>query len=333
MNPGKLLFLLVTLIFSLHANASKLEVYTFNPPKPIKWQTPSSLFRSTLGNAVSRSYASVGHYTINFTHDNPKVSYGIGKDGVKRILTGMERDKKFASNIETIRTKMGMSVLEYIFTGILDNAKDDAKMIKKAIRQNTVVRYDFDLTEVQADKIEQFLENWIRYGSYKKYAGNQNAARGDGAGCADFAMVFMNIASNGMLPFNSWVREVYVPNKLMKYRGAETYDDVRFLKLLFDKTPWAKGLQNGTIYSTPDPEMMYAWIRNTTNGERIFDFTNFDFNDDSLIFHHSAATIFATEFDQSEDDIISEQEIEEAWKRISLDAPLPTMKEMMEMTE
>ncbi len=317
----------ITMLGSLScftAQASKLEIHMVTPPNPIDWSSPGRLFQSTLGNSWYNDYAPNGHYMVYFVHDNPKLEDGVGADGVKRILTGISRTNKTKTMIQTIKKQLGLSALEYIFTGTLDKGEAAADEIKKSRLKGRVVTFKFDISDAQADRMEAWLGKFIKYGSFNTYGGNLNTAAGEGSGCADFAMVFMNMATDGQLPLRSWIRDVYLPKSLKLY-DDDVHKEVRLLKLIFTKEQWATP-EEGVLFSTPDPDLMSDWLRKRTKRtnpfKRIFEFNQFDFYNKSNDKHQNADKIANTVFEQPEENIISDKAAVAMWDKISIDKPL-----------
>lgn len=269
--------LTVTLFTNSFANVEKalrhnltgpyLEIFIVNPPNPIKWSTPGKLLKSSLKNAISKDYAPNGHFIVYLKSDTPN------RFGVKNILTGVSRANSRESIRITREEKLGLSALFHTFEGALDYSRSDVAELARAKQENRLSSLVFPLTSEKAKTLMGFLDNYITYGSFKRYGGNKNTATGEGSGCADFAYQFIKLATDGRIPDSEWKTSVYVPKKLMKFVSGREDKSITFAKILLNGGSWASSSDDGVLFTTPDPEKMSAWIlKHSQSKKLIYDF-------------------------------------------------------------
>lgn len=273
----KSLFILTTLFLCSHlcfaqsndkALQSYLQIFIVDPPKPLNWDSPKSLLETTAINASwidyspegrfapRLDYAPNGHFVVHFVYPNRK-------EGPLDILTGMSRANKAKTAEDTLLKGYGLSAMLLTFPGELDQASDDVKELDEAQRAGRLSSLVIPIEDEQAKKMERFLENWIDFGSYHNYGGGKNVGAGEGAGCADFAMYFMALATDGHAPLESWIRTKYLPYSLMMRSTGGTESAISILSMIRGPAASAWGIDdtNGREFITPDPELVSAWIR------------------------------------------------------------------------
>jgi hypothetical protein len=232
-----------------------LQVYVIDPPHPINWSSPKTLFKSTLRNGLEGDYAPNGHLAIHLKTRKPNAY------GVTEILTGMGRTNKMKSLWDTLYKQYGLSALTVEFAGDLDSAKSTRHEIKKATRDKRLSIINMQLTDESADQLMQFLDQWIRFGSYRHYGGNKSVPKGEGSGCADFAVHFIRLAMGGQLPSDRWERTVYLPWALLQEAPGRAKQKVSPMDLLTEEAPWAESERDGLKFSIPDPEKITHWVK------------------------------------------------------------------------
>jgi hypothetical protein len=318
----KLITLAMLTLFSTTAFAqSYLKIFMVVPPKPIKWESPKKLFTSTVRNSWYNDYAPNGHYMVNIISDVPN------KYGHTSVITGMSRTNKMATMIETIKKGLGMSAMDYMFSGDIDSAEADVHEIIKAKKQDRLYSIQLPISTEKALEMMDFMDDWIRYGAFSRYSGNKNVKRGEGSGCADFATQFIEMALDGHIPRDEWIRSVYLPHNLMGVVEGREDKRVKLLKLFFNKEKWGTSNEDGHLFTTPDPDLMAEWILKKTGGktkhlilneENAFETINGYQLEEGSKSDFNAYEANWSELYQEE----SEEVIESQWQKISLEQPI-----------
>ncbi|MCM0605161.1 MAG: hypothetical protein KA715_03655 [Xanthomonadaceae bacterium] len=283
-----------------------LQIFVIDPPKPLDWSSPKSLLRTTLWNGLSLDYAPNGHLAVHVKTRRPN-AYGVSE-----VLTGMGRTNKMKTLWDTFYHEYGLSAMIREFSGDLDSSITTKEEIKKAADANRLAIIQVQLTDEKADLLMEFMSNWIEFGSFRHYGGNKNVPKGEGSGCADFAVYFIELAMKGHLPSDQWMRTVHLPYELLQEAPGRKSKKVSISSILKSTIPWAKSAKEGLKFSIPDPEKMTKWIMTYsapfTKRVTIFpdEFQPQETLDDSMI-------RFQTPYSRE-----SEQTIIAHWKKIKL---------------
>jgi hypothetical protein len=222
------------------ARADRLVVYAIAAPQPTHWESPRALLSSTILNSVRSLYAPSGHVMIRL------------EQGQHLWLTSMASARKGQTFTVTVREGLGLSSLYHDFPGKLDSAHDSLSILDRAQKDGRLASLSVEVQPEVMVEMLQFLDQWIRRGSFRHYRGGQIASAGIGAGCADFVMWFMNRAFHHRAPLVGWMRDLFLPKDLLENTSPLA---------IYRRTAWAKGLEDGRAFMIPDPELLYRWIR------------------------------------------------------------------------
>jgi hypothetical protein len=245
---------LITGIFCQNSSADELKFHLIRPHMEINWSSPSSLAITSGMNSLGSDYAPIGHFAVELKCSTPN------RYGIKHVLTGMERFNKKAS-MEIIRKNgLGLGSLVYPFKGKLQTSTEAAMDLTLSKLENRIKTVEIPITSVRCEKLMEFLDQWITEGSYQVYGGNMKTELGEGAGCADFARVLFEIATQTEAPVE-WSAVVKVPGSLMGIPDSK----VSLLSILFRKT-WAVASEQGLDFRILDTDFTWKWL--TKNGLR-----------------------------------------------------------------
>jgi hypothetical protein len=243
---------------SFFKNSIKIHIVT--PRININWKSPRSLALSTLLNSAGQDFAPIGHFGVEILCDQPYVN------GVKHVLTGMERVSKKASQRTTIKKKLGLGSLVYGFPGDLQSYYSSAKEFIEARRQGRLLSVTIPTNSNRCQSAMEFLDLWIKNGSYTVYGGAKNVSAGEGSGCADFALKFFHIAT-GVMPLPELSANVMVPKDLI---GDGDQKRVSFTKVL-TRTSWEKVPEKALAFSSPDTDKVVRFVTKNSAGFKRFD--------------------------------------------------------------
>lgn len=232
-----------------------LQVYVIDPPHPINWKSPKTLLQSTLRNGLEMDYAPNGHLAVYIKSRKPNAY------GVTSILTGMGRTNKFKTLWDTLYKQYGLTAMVHEFGGDLESAEATQHEIDRARKTRRLSKITVQLNDESADRLMGFMENWIRFGSFRHYGGNKSVPKGEGSGCADFAVHFIQLALDGQLPSQDWSSSVFMPYELLQEAPGRAPKKVSALEIIRKDVPWAKSEKDGLKFSIPDPEKMTKWIK------------------------------------------------------------------------
>jgi hypothetical protein len=227
------------------AHADLLRVHAISPPRSTDWSSPRSLLQSTIRNSVRSTYSPSGHILIHL--ETP----------AGQIMTSMASARRTQTFSVTVIKQLGLSSLYYDFEGTLDSAQKSQDLIRRARRDHRLATLEIEIDSGQSAQMVEFLKAWIRSGAFQHYRGGQIASQLQGAGCADFVIWFLNVATRGRAPLKNWMRELHLPLDLL----SETRPDE-----ILKRQVWANPGE-GRFFMIPDPELIVNWIRNANSSQ------------------------------------------------------------------
>ncbi len=226
------------------------KLYVIDPPKPLCWNTPRSLLMTAFRNSLFFDYAPIGHVFVELIANTPNPY------GVSHFVTGMSRVSKKDSKKVVIKNQLGFGSFFHDFAGTLDPSDEARVEIEKARKKNRLKVLTAQINDERAQALMKFIEQWISSGAFRHYGGGHNPKKGDGAGCAEFAMICLAIAQGCPSTHESWVREVHVAREFV---GVIEERRVSFTKILLHGAQWAEPGQESYFYRTTDPELISKW--------------------------------------------------------------------------
>jgi len=230
-------------------------LHVIPPPMRLNWSTPRSLFISTFLNHIRGDKAPIGHLYVEFPLLNGD-----------QVITGMSRNKMdVIDSIKLVQgKKLGLGTFFYDFDGKLDSVKDARDEIIWAKNKNRHASIRVSISEEKAQKMQDFLNQWITRGSFHHYSGGLRVAIGEGSGCAEFGMHFLGMALGLHATHPEWMRSVLVPDSLIGGGFAEHAARISVLSILKNGNRWAHQDESHHVYATPDPELIFDWIQSHT---------------------------------------------------------------------
>jgi hypothetical protein len=243
-------------------------LHVIPPPMRLGWDNPRSLLATTFLNHLRADLAPIGHFFIEFhlpSSLNESIHPRLAEMlvGGRRVISGMSRKKM--TMIESLRTvqgqKLGLGSFYYDFKGKLDSVAEALHEIEWAKKRNRYACIRVRISESRAFEMLDFLREWIERGSFRHYSGGLRVDCGEGAGCAEFGMHFLAMALGVHAVSPDWMRSVRVPHSLIGGGFADHDAKVGLVDLLKTGDRWAYGSEPHHVYSIPDPELVFDWIK------------------------------------------------------------------------
>ncbi len=278
----KTYFVLIAIFFSLSSYAydNYLKIFVIKPIDPIDWSSPRSLsITSGINSALREDFAPIGHFAV-------EVNCAASNEfGVHRILTGMERKDKAASQKIVMDKKLGLGSLTYDFEGALQSRQTVRSEIRAASLSGRLKTLLVPTSPERCQQMLDFVGSWIRNGSFRIYGGGKNTEQGQGAGCADFAMTLFKIATDLFIP--EWHVKIKVPTRLI---GDGENKKIPFISLA-DEGSWAKPDEESMDFTIADTNLVTDWIEERVSSN------NYIFSEH--IFHCGYVSAFETSLEQA----------------------------------
>lgn len=308
-----------SVVVTTHLNGEFI-LHVIPPPMRLDWSTPRSLFIATFLNHIRKDKAPIGHLYVEFTLPKntatilaPKIASAV--EGASRVVTGMSRKKMTV--IESIRIvqgkRLGLGTFYYDFKGKLDSVSEAREEIEWARKKNRYAAIRVPISDETSETLMGFLKEWIERGSFRHYSGGLRVDNGEGAGCAEFGMQFLSLALGLRAVHPDWMRQVRVPADLIGggFAPSKKQQRVSMWNILFQGDRWAFNSEENRVYSIPDPELIFDWIKGIAKNSA----------DLSVVLNPTDITWSAGECQPGEFDVSYEREsagsIQDQWSKIS----------------
>lgn len=243
----------------------QLTLLLYRPFQKIDWNSPGSVVRSLVKNKiVKRDRFFMSHVDIQLIKNNEVI-----------IQAGMRRKENFDFYKKLLLGHYGMELMTEVYPGELVSTKRVQQNIVLAEKQSRLKKIHFQLNEKTFQRLEKYFEEYKNLNYDRYYSGFlSNPFKGEGAGCAAFAISFLKVA--GILEekyISEWSHQIHVSKNLYSKDAPESY--INIWGYLFGKN--AEWLQTPSEQSYSmtvfDPQLIYDWVekRSPTN-ELIFNY-------------------------------------------------------------
>ena len=245
-----LLTVLISSIGYLHASAQTITLYSFPPPHPYQWQSPSRLMISTIKNhyfnTKGRHYRKLGHMVVELKKDSTV------------LLAAMAADDKMELKQSISKGKLGLGILFKIFDGHIEDTHVLQEELELKVKKNNVAFISFRISDSAYAYLISYIDSFKMKGYDKLYNGLNSPRAGKGCGCTAFGISFLNLIGAFDPEFEKeWAVHVNVPEKLIgdKSRGKK----VSVWRILFS-FKWASKNQAHQKLVLYEPYLIYQWI-------------------------------------------------------------------------
>ncbi|OFY40530.1 MAG: hypothetical protein A2X18_11475 [Bacteroidetes bacterium GWF2_40_14] len=283
----KILFLFLLSCFS--ANTVKgsvvdtsaiheLTVYVIKSSSPLNWESPSSLYRTSLESYTkslfSKNLYSIGHLFIELS--TPLL------DSV--VLTSIRSTSGAEKRRLVLKEKIGLGMLGAVLHGRMETREELTKKIDHFSKKKNGIRFiTYRICEESAKRIVEFLEKFTKKFDAKNkpcdfYGGAfWSRFENEGGGCTSFGMSAMEVA--GLFnDYPEWRVSVNIPLYLI---GGEYNNGHRVKRSsILRAHTWYEGSGEENVDFVPitvyDPSLIFDWIdgqrrirRTTAEGDTI----------------------------------------------------------------
>lgn len=243
-----------------------LTIFVMSSIKPINWESPSTLFESTLNGYKAkllhhRQYL-LGHMIARL--ESPLVGGTI----YSAMVSTSAREKRAL----ILKEKIGLGILGISMAGKLDTDKDILKDLKLFSRLNKLAYVKYEISEESARKIILFMNGFSQTENGDlppcNYYGGAFWPRyiNEGSGCTAYGMSIIDVAGLIGEEHNNWEVKVNIPMDLI---GGELNEFRKVSKKeILESKSWVGDniLDRASIhFSIYDPSLVYDWIINQRN--------------------------------------------------------------------
>lgn len=253
--------LIFTVLAGFSASANELELIYYRAPRPLDWTTPGSLVRTTVSNMMVDYPHSISHVNVKLQCEKEAAIYR-GSKATKSTLS-------YAWDL--IAESQSMESMIIPVPGTFYENEEILSWLPY-LKENGYVRsLKLVLSDEQCVRAKTYLTQFVDQGQNQIYGGlRSNPRLGQGAGCAAFAVSFLEVLGAVKPEFkSSWQRHLRVPLVLTstaKRTAAETF--VTFMR--GRDYGWAAPKEAAFEVDFWDPELSYDWIGDVAAGRAKF---------------------------------------------------------------
>jgi hypothetical protein len=244
-----------------------LTVFVMNSIKPLNWESPSTLVRSTIKGYKAkllhhRQYL-LGHMIVRL--ESPLV----GGTKYTAMVSVSMREKR----VLMLKEQIGLGILGVAMDGKLDSDKDIIKDLKVFLHLGKLAYVKYKISEESAKKIILFMEGFSRSENGdpppSNYYGGAFWPRyfNEGSGCTAYGMSIVDVAGLIGEEHNNWKVDVNIPMDLV---GGELNQGKKVSRreILRSKTWVVRDSTPEQVYihfSIYDPTLVFDWIMEQRN--------------------------------------------------------------------
>jgi len=240
-----------------------LTIFVMNSLKPIDWESPSTLVKSTTRGYMAKLFHHrqymLGHMIARL--ESPLV------DGINysAMVSASMKEKR----VLWMKEKIGLGILGVAMGGRLDSESDIKKDLKLFSRYGKLAYVKYHISEESARRIIEFMEGFNRsengnlppsshYGGafWPRY-------HQEGSGCSAYVMSIIDVAGLTGGEHENWRIDVNIPMDLV---GGEINQFRKVpRKKIIKRDSWAipgdSSIQTHIPISLFDPSIVYDWIK------------------------------------------------------------------------
>lgn len=234
------------------SKTNQLTLLTYSALTPLQWNSPGELVRSVIWNTVTMKAHPMAHVDVFLRCENEKP-----------MLSGMSRVKTWQAYKEVFLDGSTLNMLTAVFPGKLLQNQTVLEYLKPAIERGHVRALTFNITKNNCNRLLSYYKEYVQREYYKKYSGfTSNVYAGEGAGCAAYAMSYLQVA--GLLDDvfrQAWSRQLSVPVHLLE---KEKHPPSAWSYVFGLNASWAGANDEAKTLIIYDPEKMYQWLGDQT---------------------------------------------------------------------
>ena len=276
-------YILLGLLWAPLVWADSLSILAYTAPTPLDWSTPGSLTRTTIDNSL---FGLIGRWRelgrgereyeyVAYPHAISHLNVELICSGKTKILTGMTSlrpDGEYLKGL-ALEGKSLETMVEDVPGGLIPTEKVQ-EWLPLMTDRGYVRRLTWQLHPKTCARLELYFADYQKLGLEKLYGGLNSRpleAKG-GAGCAAFAMSFLQVAGlyDASLYDGVWKRNLRLHKRYITHAGKLAERGLWSFLLYGYDGAWAKEDQPHLKMSFWDPQRVYDWIGDVHQGRVAF---------------------------------------------------------------
>lgn len=272
-------YLFVALLWAPLAMADSLSILAYTAPTPLDWSTPGALTRTTIDNSL---FGLIGRWRelgrgereyeyVAYPHAISHLNVELICNGEIKILTGMTSlrpDGEYLKGL-ALEGKSLETMVEDVPGGLISTEKVQ-EWLPIMTQRGYVRRVKWQLHPQTCERLQQYFSDYKKLGLEKLYGGLNSRpleAKG-GAGCAAFAMSFLEVAGlYAPADYDSvWKRDLRLREKYITRADKLAERGIWSFLLYGYDGAWAQENEPHLKMSFWDPQRVYDWIGDVHQG-------------------------------------------------------------------
>lgn len=239
----------------------ELTIFVIPAFRPINWESPESLLRTTVKSYVESSFNRklhpLGHIFIELTDQK----------GVVLIRTSIVSKNPSDQRKLILKDKIGLAMLGASVKGKMESMDGLEKEISRFAKRKSISFIKYKILHPAAERVMEFAHQFALKDSLGKSPSDRYGGadwpryKGEGSGCSAFGMAALQL-TGAKIDYPEWYIKVKVPYDLI---GGE-YNNmlkIKFNKILKRKSWYEGSGEENVDYYTHfiyDPHKIYTWI-------------------------------------------------------------------------
>ncbi len=258
---------------TINAGDNLLELIFYPAPRRLDWTTPGSLIRTMVHNWFFEYVDSPAERAKswfpweNFPHKMSHVNVRLTCTSGEEFVGGMSQEWLLKDILRTLNGSDSFDRFISTFPGFLIPKKDILAWLSVLRPRDQARSLVMRVNTPTCHRLAQFIKEYQTRGYDKTYSGFiQDPLKGEGAGCAAFAMTFLRVGGLWFDQFDKrWKRILNISESLMSRPGKPA--KFTLLNIIAgDDGAWA-GSQPQIKLNIFDPQLMYDWVEDVWRGK------------------------------------------------------------------
>lgn len=240
------------------ASGNTIALLFYPAPSPIDWSSPGTMARAAIHNSLRDDPHAISHVDVYLRCEGEPV-----------VATGMSRKVNWKFYASVLLGAKGIGMMTETYPG--QEIKTDEIVSGAAARlgNGRVRALSFKVSGGTCRRALAYWREYSKRGYHNTYSGfTSSPYKGEGAGCAAYAMSFLQIAGLWDPEFErEWSRHIRLPTRLLS-----GFSKVTFWGYLMGRNEaWASEQEEALPLVIYDPELMYRWVEKVSNNPAAWD--------------------------------------------------------------
>jgi hypothetical protein len=253
---------------------NRIGVIFYSAPNAIDWSSPGAMVRTAIWNTLTGDTNPLSH-----------VDALVSCEGERSELSGMSRVSRWSDYTDILSGRKSLDMLTESYPGNLITEQEIRAELPHYSKLGRVRTLSFKVSKEVCSRTLKYVREYRERDYGKTYAGfTANPFKGEGAGCAAYAMSVLQVA--GLLDqtlIAKWTRRLHVPKDLIASKTKSALKNFWDFTLFRWNGHW--GTEGGDSLSIVvfDPELMFNWVAKISDQPETWDKTARALKSDTIL--------------------------------------------------